>query len=163
MDRGRESCAGADDCNSSRAVISIAALRRLRHPSERERRRGLCCSPVCTSKRRSPSSARAHAAPNALGADPVSGAIPWRRAYGRRLLDRAVPRPVRQDEVVGHQLGPLVGVVDDPVDQANQSTRVERSRLSSGIPASSRASAKHRSVAASSSGCGPLPEWIRTM
>src|SRR3954452_19650334 len=34
---------------------------------------------------------------------------------GGALLDRAFPRPLRQGEVVGHQLGPLVGVVDDPV------------------------------------------------
>jgi hypothetical protein len=34
---------------------------------------------------------------------------------GGALLDRAVPRPVRQGEVVGHQFGLLVGVVDDPV------------------------------------------------
>src|SRR5919198_213437 len=46
---------------------------------------------------------------------PVIGAIAWRRAYGGALLDRAVPRPVRQGEVVGHRLGPLVGVVNYPV------------------------------------------------
>ena len=37
------------------------------------------------------------------------------RARAARLLDRAFPRPVREGEVEGHQLGPLVGVVDDPV------------------------------------------------
>ena len=45
---------------------------------------------------------------------PVIGAITC-DPTGGALLDRAVPRPVRQGEVVGHQLGPLVGVVDDPV------------------------------------------------
>jgi class 3 adenylate cyclase len=62
---------------------------------------------------------------------------------------------VRQDDYVGLDVHRAARIC--------QSTRVERSRSSSGMPASSRASAKHRSVAASSSGCGPLPEWIRTM
>jgi hypothetical protein len=60
-----------------------------------------CCRVNAGSDARGATGDRRHS----HGGEPTGGA----------LLDRAVPRPVRQGEVVGHQVGLLVGVVDDPV------------------------------------------------